>query len=113
MQTEPLSTFNGEELIHKYSEVLHLSKSTLFIILTAIKVLLLVVAPFYIFNYLSNLLPVEFASESGWGFMDLLVGVFIVWDSVRIYKNIKNYYPDLINAEISRRVKTRLGITQP
>ena len=113
MQAEQLSRFNGEELMRKYSEVSQLSKSWLFVILTAIKVLILVVAPFFILNYLSSLLPMEFASESGWGFMDLLVAVFILWDSVRIYKNIKNYYPDLINGEISRRVKIRLGISTP
>ena len=108
MPTKELATFSGEELMHKYTEISELKKNFTFIAITAIKVLALVFVPLWIFNYLAELLPIDFGHDSGWGMMDLLMAVFIVWDSVKTYQAITNYYLLQINGEIRRRVESRL-----
>ena len=104
MPTMSLNLLSGEELIYKYSEISQLARTNSFAVITAIKVLIVVFAPLLLLNYLGSFLPAMFAEESGWGYMDLLVAVFIVWDSVKTYQAIKNYYPNLINTEIRNRV---------
>ena len=111
MPIKELGSFSGEELIYKYTEISRLSKTPTFIALTAIKVLVVVFVPLMIFNFLATLLPINFGDESGWGLMDLLVAIFIVWDGARTYQGITNHYLHLINAEIRRRVEARLATT--
>jgi len=69
-----------KELMDKHEETTKLSKRISFKLIVGMKVLALVFVPLLLLNYLVSLLPFNFGDDnSSWGFLDILVAVFIVW----------------------------------
>ena len=95
---------DGEDLINQHIKASKLARSTTFKVLTSIKVLALVFLPLLLLNYLASFLPFNFGDDTGWGVLDIIFALFIIWDIFKTYQAINNYYPNLISEEIKNRV---------